>query len=488
MRLFSFFLMAGFLLLLAAWPWLALPGQILAEETPVPVVWENNKIWNAGDGMTHFFQCLEDLQANRRDKVRIVHIGDSHIQADWFSGSLRMSLQQEYGNAGRGLVFPFRQANTNSPQDILSTSNVTWAARRISATASQVHAGISGLGLRTVSPDFRLSLAITPNPLGLDYRFDQVGFFTDQGPASFDLWVNEGIPATTAAPSPAASARRHQVQAGENLTSISIRYGCSVADLISWNALADTRILVGQWLLVSQPAQPSMGLSRSAEGRNVDLSIPAFRPYFSSVRLQGPVDQISFSGMREGPNQTQLTLYGMVLERSDARGILYHAIGANGARVEHYLNSKIFWEQLRALEPDLIIISLGTNETVPTSFRADAFAEKIRQMVDLALEASPESSVLLTTPPDALRQRAQANSSMPAASQALMQLAWEHDYSAWDFLGVMGGSGSIFSWQRQGLAQPDGIHLTKPGYELQARLLHQALVEAYGRYLTHPSR
>ncbi len=486
MRLFSFFLIAGLLLLLASWPWLALPGQIQAEHTPVPVVWENNKIWNAGDGMSHFFHCLEDLQANRRDKVRIVHIGDSHIQADWFSGALRMSLQQEYGNAGRGLVFPFRQANTNSPQDIRSSSNVTWSARRISSNVSQVPAGISGFGLCTFSPDFRLSLAITPNPLGLDYRFDQVSFFTDQGPASFDLWVNEGQPAPVVAPT--ASARRHQVQGGESLTSLSLRYGCSVADLMAWNSLADTRILVGQWLLVSQPTQPSMGLSRSAEGLTVDLSTPGIRPYFSTVRLNGPVEQVSFSGLRNGVNQTQLTLYGMVLERSDARGILYHAIGANGARVEHYLTSKIFWEQLRALEPDLIIISLGTNETVPASFRAEAFAEKIQQMVDLALEASPESSVLLTTPPDALRQRSQANPAMPGASQALMELAWRQNYSAWDFLGVMGGSGSIFSWQRQGLAQPDGIHLTKPGYELQARLLHQALVEAYGRYLTHPSR
>ena len=59
-----------------------------------------------------------------------MHIGDSHIQADWWTGYLRIRLQELFGSAGRGLVFPYQLAGTNSPTDIRSGSNQIWENRR----------------------------------------------------------------------------------------------------------------------------------------------------------------------------------------------------------------------------------------------------------------------------------------------------------------------------------------------------------------------
>lgn len=451
-----------------------------------PVSWEYNTIWNSDQGLEHFFICLEELQEQRRDQVVVVHIGDSHIQADWFSGTVRMSLQKEFGNAGRGLVFPFRQARTNAPPDIRSSSNVTWSSRRITSSRNSPPVGISGFGLRTSSPSFQLSLQVQPNDQGLDYSFDRVTFFTDKGPGSYDLWVGDRQAGRRIAP--AGSGQRHQIRAGETLSSISRRYNCSVEQLKSWNGLTDDRILAGTTLVVEGPSLPLLPPVRVGGGLQLDLSSNGLRPYLSSLRLPSEVTNITVSGMHDQASQQHMTLYGLVLEKESEQGILYHAIGANGAQVSHYLRSQIFWEQLAHLNPDLVIISLGTNETVSPSFHPERFAQKIDQMVALVRKAAPETSVLLTTPPDALRQQASVNPAMSEASTSLLNLAMDRDYSAWDFLGVMGGSGSIYSWQRQGLAQRDGIHLTKAGYELQGSLLHQALMEAYGRYLSHSSR
>lgn len=457
-----------------------------------PVSWENNTLWNTDPGLSHFFECLEEMQENRRDQVVVVHIGDSHIQADWFSGTVRMSLQKAFGNAGRGLVFPFRQARTNAPPDIRSSSNVSWSARRITSSLTNPSVGISGFGLMTHSPSFQLSLQVEPNDQGLDYSFDRVTFFTDKGPGSYDLWVGDQRPQLVGVTnSHQSSVRIHQIAAGESLSSISAQYGCTVQDLMSWNGLSDTRILAGTSLKVD-PVTVGQDLRQipryATEGIQLDLSSSGLMPYLSSLRLPREVDKITVNGMHDQVSQQHLTLYGLVLEKENEQGVLYHAIGANGAQVDHYLRSEIFWEQLSSLNPDLVIISLGTNETVSPSFRPERFAGKIKEMVALVKLAAPETSVLLTTPPDALRQQSQVNSSMPGCSSSLLDLAISQDYCAWDFLGVMGGSGSIYTWQEKGLAQRDGIHLTKAGYELQGSLLHQALMEAYGRYLSHSSR
>jgi hypothetical protein len=62
-----------------------------------------------------FFQRLQELENRKTHQVRVLHIGDSHIQADFFTGWLRYLLQKRFGEAGRGLVFPYRQAGSQNP-------------------------------------------------------------------------------------------------------------------------------------------------------------------------------------------------------------------------------------------------------------------------------------------------------------------------------------------------------------------------------------
>ena len=59
--------------------------------------------------------------------------------------------------------------------------------------------------------------------------------------------------------------------------------------------------------------------------------------------------------------QSNFALNGIVLE-NDQNGIIYHAIGVNGARFSDYNKCSLFFDQIQALQPDLIIVSLGTNE------------------------------------------------------------------------------------------------------------------------------
>ena len=68
---------------------------------------------------------------NQEKITQILFLGDSHIQADWITAFLRNKFQEKYGNAGRGLVFPYSVANSNGPDDFTSATNQTWENFRL---------------------------------------------------------------------------------------------------------------------------------------------------------------------------------------------------------------------------------------------------------------------------------------------------------------------------------------------------------------------
>jgi len=65
-----------------------------------------------------------DLEKSKDRKLNIVHIGDSHIQADVMPNVMRQRLQESFGNAGLGLVFPYSLVRTNGGRNVSFTSNI----------------------------------------------------------------------------------------------------------------------------------------------------------------------------------------------------------------------------------------------------------------------------------------------------------------------------------------------------------------------------
>ena len=65
--------------------------------------------WKNNDAIVPFYDKLKQTP-NR--KLRILHIGDSHIQADYFTGYIRDEMQRLFGTGGRGFVFPYAIAGS----------------------------------------------------------------------------------------------------------------------------------------------------------------------------------------------------------------------------------------------------------------------------------------------------------------------------------------------------------------------------------------
>lgn len=138
-----------------------------------------NRVQNSS-GLDNFYEKLYQLKSTGSGTVSIVHIGDSHIQADFLSGVVRTGLQDFFGDAGRGLVFPYQLAKSNAPQDIASSSNASWQYNRVAHPEIPISPGISGYSIKTNSSGAAINLSLR----SFSY-FRKLKFFID----SSNAWI-----------------------------------------------------------------------------------------------------------------------------------------------------------------------------------------------------------------------------------------------------------------------------------------------------------
>ena len=137
------------------------------------VKYEKNKIENDSLSLLNFYLKLDSLEKKLIQRVVVLHIGDSHLQADYFPGKNRISLQEKFGNAGRGLVTPFKVAKTNEPDNYKSWSNKKWRAKRVAIEKDTLPIGLSGLTLFQDEPGTQLRIKIA-NSENLNYSFNKI--------------------------------------------------------------------------------------------------------------------------------------------------------------------------------------------------------------------------------------------------------------------------------------------------------------------------
>lgn len=366
-----------------------------------------NRIFN-DNRLDSFYQKLYNLKKSDTGIVNIVHIGDSHIQADYLSAVVRNNLQQLFGNTGRGLVFPYQLAQSNAPTDIAGSSNSYWQFNRLSHPEIPISAGILGYCIQTNTPGASINLSLKTNEYG-DQGFNKMKFFLG------------------------------------NTSDIS-------------------------WIL--QPDIDSIPyLIKNEEG---DSTV------FKEVSLDQNCNSFSLSSL---PSDNIKQFYGVSLENSNP-GVLYHSIGVNGARFDQYNTALLFWQQLGALNADLFIVSLGTNDAQTTSFNDPAFQQQVSLFLQKLKQVSPGASVLITTAPDSYYRRRRSNTALRNLNISLNNYCTKQGIPIWDLYRISNGYGSAYSWLKRGLMSNDRIHFTAEGYRLQGALLFNALTKGYNNYIS----
>jgi len=391
-----------------------------------------------------FLEELEMLLAGKDTVIQIVHLGDSHVQAGFYTGQVMRMLQQAFGNAGRGWIAPLKLAKINEPRDYYITSSTVkqWIAGRCIQPEPKCIWGIGGLGIQTASNTVDFNVSVTPVN-GAGYDFNQVLLFRDNRaipllPAEADsVAVQTAWGSDTGAPRMAVDTFRIETETTFlNLRSVSqndLQEGFSTLSLR--HAVLDT-------------APP-------------DSTSSYYQQIFEPEIWQTPNCYYGFSLM------------------NGRSGILYHSIGQNGAMFAHYTKSD-YMRQLALLQPSLLIITLGTNEAFATqNYIETKFRNQVDDFIQLVKEHLPATAILLTTPAECFRRTRNGyvrNEKITLIANEITDYAQREGLACFDLYGMTGGANSCAKWQEAKLFGRDRIHFSIEGYQEMGKLLYKAIV------------
>lgn len=422
----------------------------------------NNVILN-DKALNSFYDKLFHLEQNKDRKIRIVHIGDSHIQADLFVAQMRNHLQKQFGNAGFGFTFPYAVARTNNSAPIRFESKGSFDAVRNLFASSDKPVGLSGIALQANSKNASIEINIK----------DSKYFFTNLKTVTLD---NENYISIVKDVKKIAHQVQvpkkitHTVKPGEVLGSIANKYDISIKQLKLANGLKSDMIRDGKKLIIpSKKTTPKQSFTYEY----VKDTLKPINNWFE-YQFANPKQSVELVIERESGKKA---INGFVLENNDS-GITYSGIGVNGAKCSDYNKFPLFYEQLPVLQADLVVISLGTNESFDLQDSNKYFDELTKMIANIRAKL-PETAILVTSPPPSKLHRKSYNKYIDEYATSIVNNTVAQNYASWNLLEVLGGNKNITLNSRMGLMAKDKVHYSKLGYEKQADLFFGALIQSY---------
>ncbi|MDE6459962.1 MAG: hypothetical protein K2K52_03895 [Paramuribaculum sp.] len=383
-------------------------GKIESGQIPSFIKRAYNKIQlNGADWST-----LRESAANTGSEVlSVVHIGDSHIQAEIGTSVTRELLQLDFGNAGRGLLSPLRLSGTNQPTDYAIESGSKWTAEKV------------------MRPPWNHSMGFNGTSLTLVGKRGNLRFYTADGEDSYNPFTSV----------------RLFYEGNITITGVSDEHGMPV------------------------PYKVKQGKDY------VDITL--WQPL--------TVADISFETI------TTFTFF-CALVTNERPGLIYNAIGNNGASYFAYNRFGTTARGIKSLAPDLIIVSLGTNEAFGR-LDISEFRRNLHNFVASLKQNNPDAEILLVTPMECQKSTVQrvgkgrrarrvknyiVNNNILPIRNEILRYGREKHIATYDWYEVAGGTGASSQWINSELYSGDKVHHTSSGYKLAGKLMYEALINA----------
>ena len=224
-----------------------------------------------------------------------------------------------------------------------------------------------------------------------------------------------------------------------------------------------------------------------AEGRalgTVDTKGPVVEPGFFQIALPPKTRHIEIR-----VSSGQVRAFGVRFEKPGP-GIQYDSLGLNGAFVSvpaRMFDERHWVEQLRRLQPDLVIINYGTNESGYAAFVDKSYGKELTEAVRRVREALPDTSILLMSPMDRGTRDTNGEIGTPHHPRLVtiqQRVAIETGSGFFNTFLAMGGPGTMGQWYQ---AEPrlvggDFIHPMPAGAKIVGNLLYQALFDGFNQF------
>ena len=182
----------------------------------------------------------------------------------------------------------------------------------------------------------------------------------------------------------------------------------------------------------------------------------------------------------------------------EGTGVWFTYVGSNGATSQRFLSEK-YLSGFADAHPDLIIISLGTNEAHGMGYDEEQHDTQLDEFFDSLRNVCPSATIMLTTPPGdylamrqvtyrrtsrsphkkvrVVRRTYRPNPMIGRCAANIASYGTQHHMSVWNLFDIAGGDeGSApRNWFTARLMRADRVHFEPAGYELQGQMLGEAI-------------
>ncbi len=408
--------------------------------------------------------CLDNLFKSLVDPdelskvVRIVHYGDSQIEADRISNYLRYKLQQQFGGSGPGLV-PARTAYDYKAPCAVDNIGGEWKRY-------------------TIFP--RIDTAVHHNRYGVLAAFARFSpLRVDPAPA--ELPASDSLSADTIFNLPKLQFLEPPVQ--ETVYSGSLKFIPATFGHANVRTIRRVRMLYGN---NSKPFRVTM-----RDGDNVlySDSLPAV-PFYALKQWHLADTPQDFCMDFSGPDSPDI--YGFAMDGLSGVAVDNVPLRGCSGTIFTKINGTTLSQMYRDLNVKCIILQFGGNAvpSIPVG-GAGTFRSYISSQIRYLKNIFPGVSIILIGPADMSRKvegtdRFETYEVLPEVVEGLRKAAFDNNCAYWDMYSAMGGWNTMPDWvaHEPPYGEKDYIHFTGNGANAMARMFYSALIARYNEYIS----
>lgn len=377
--------------------------------------------------LTTFFEVMSNAAA-KKERISILHYGDSQIEGDRMTGFIRERIQNQFGGNGPGMIpatnvyntFAFDQKYSENFQRYTCFGGAKLSNSKYGAMASASR----------FTPEYQLKTKKTLDSLQLK---EQTG------------WIIVG---------PSARARSR----AQSFNNVKMHYNSCIAPTML--RVYQGGKIIHEDSLIMDGAQHTVHLS------------------FGST--PGPL-KFEFTG-KISPNICAFSLEGDY-------GVQVSNIGMRGSSgtVWGSMNHGVLSSMYREANTKMVIMQFGGN-SVP-SFTDSAsvrnFASYFKGQINAVKRLNPGAMIIVIGPSDMSKYKDGLYNTyplLPYCIDRMIAATKETGAAYWNLYAAMGGYNSMPAWVEKGMAGSDYIHFSNAGSNYAAQLFYNALMTEYNKW------